>query len=183
MVIELNLETLAELGLSPNEFVFLTMINRGADETDLVEKLNIDLEVLQTNGWIKIWEGKTVIRDKFNGNTAGDFNRMWHDLLSRYPLKVSANNGVRPLRAKDPDSKANEKSKIKYQKIVKSDIIKHNYIMQCLERELVIRRKANSLGFMQMLDTWINNHSWEKYSDLSESDSKSTDGGRITRQL
>jgi hypothetical protein len=183
MVIEINLDSLEEMGLTPNEFVFLTMINQGADETDLVKKLDIDLELLQTNGWIKVWEGKTVIRDKFTGKTSSDFDRMWHDLLSRYPLKVNANGGVRPLRAKDPDSKANEKSKARYQKVVKSDIIKHNYIMQCLERELAIRRRSNSLGFMQMLDTWINNHSWEKYSDLSESDSKSTEGGRITRQL
>jgi hypothetical protein len=186
MVIEINTDKLLEMSLSADEFVYLTILNRGAIELFKEQplNLNIDLEKLQTNGWVKLGEEDSVVlRDKFISSITGNFTRMWHDLLSRYPLKVTANGGVRILRAKEPDSKANEKAKGKYQKIVKEDIVKHNFIMQCLERELDIRRRGNSLGFMQMLETWLNNHSWEKYSDLSDTNSKSTESGRITRQL
>jgi hypothetical protein len=185
MVIEINLDKLSELSLSPDEFVYLTLLSRGAVDS-LQLKLNINFEELQTNGWVKLGEeGKAILRDKFVSSTVDNFTRMWHDLLSRYPIKVSSGNGIRLLRAKDPSSKANEKAKQKYQKIVKTDVIKHNFIMQCLERELDIRRRANSLGYMQMLETWLNNHSWEKYSDLSDTTSKQSDteSGRITRQL
>lgn len=184
MVIEINLDKLTEIGLSPDEFVYLTLLSRGALEIYQL-KLNIDLDKLQTNGWIKLGEDdKAMLREKFISETTDNFTRMWHDLLSRYPIKVNVNGGTRILRAKDPSSKANEKAKLKYQKIVKTDSIKHNYIMQCLERELEIRRRANSLGYMQMLETWLNNHSWEKYSDLSDTTTKSeSESGRITRQL
>lgn len=185
MVVELNLESLDEMGLTPNEFVFLTLIKQGADdEAALISKYHIDLESLQTNGWIKVWEGRTVIRDKFISNIEDDFDRMWHDLLSRYPIKVFSKDGVRVLRAGDPESKSNLKAKARYQKVVKTDITKHSFIMKCLERELLTRRTSNSLGYMQLLDTWVNNHSWDKYADESYGKSApESDGNRITRQL
>lgn len=187
MIIEINTDKLKELDLSADEFVYLTILNRGAiqllKDTEQPLNLNIDLERLQTNGWVKLGEEDVMLRDKFVTSTTGNFVRMWQDLLSRYPLKVTVNGGVRILRAQDGESKANAKAKAKYQKIVQQDIVKHNYIIQCLERELDIRRRGNSLGYMQMLETWLNNHSWEKYSDLSDTNSKSTESGRITRQL
>lgn len=182
MIIELDTERLANLGLCPNEYVYLLLLSR--KEIDLSFKLNVDLELLQTNGWIKIEEDDDVtLRDKFNSTTISNFDQMWHGLLSRFPLKVINQGTVRMLRAKDPDSKANEKSKLKYKKIIGTDKEKHDRIIACLDKELDFRRRGNGLGFMQMLDTWINNHSWEKYTDTNDTIGPESDKGRITRSL
>ena len=182
MIIELDTERLANLGVSPNEYVYLLLLSR--KEIDPSLKLNVDLELLQTNGWIKIGEDDDVtLRDKFESSTLSNFDQMWHGLLSRFPLKVMNQGTVRMLRAKDPDSKANSKSKAKYKKIVGTDKEKHDRIIECLNRELDFRRKGNGLGYMQMLDTWINNHSWEKYTDTNDTTEPESDTGRITRSL
>lgn len=181
MIIEIDTERLTNLGLSPNEYVYLSLLKSG--QLDSL-KLNVDLELLQTNGWVKIGEGDDVtLRDKFDSSTISDFEQMWHGLLSRFPLKVINQGQVRMLRAKDPDSKANAKSKAKYYKIVGTDKEKHNRIIECLTRELDFRRKGNGLGYMQMLDTWINNHSWEKYTDTNDTTEPEQNTGRITRAL
>lgn len=182
MIIEIDTERLANLGLSSDEYVYLTMLSR--NEIDSSLKLNVDLELLQTNGWVKLGEGDEVtLRDKFDSSTISDFDQMWHGLLSRFPLKVINQGTVRMLRAKDPDSKANSKSKAKYKKIVGTDKEKHDRIIQCLNRELDLRRKGNGLGYMQMLETWINNHSWEKYTDTNDTTEPESNTGRITRTL
>lgn len=181
MIIEIDTERLTNLGLSPDEYVYLSLLK--SSQLELL-KLNVDLELLQTKGWVKIGEEDDVtLRDKFDSLTISDFDQMWHGLLSRYPLKVINQGTVRMLRAKDPDSKANAKSKAKYQKIVGTDKEKHNRIIECLNRELDFRRKGNGLGYMQMLDTWVNNHSWEKYTDTNDTTEPEPNTGRITRSL
>lgn len=186
MVIELDTNKLITMGLSPDEFVFLLMSNRSASTTDL--KLNVDLDLLQTNGWVKLGdEDQIIVRDKFETDTVSDFDQMWAGLLSRFPIKVINSGSVRILRAQNADSKANEKAKSKYKKIVGTDKTKHERILKCLDRELDLRRRGNGLGYMQMLETWVNNHSWEKYDIEVDTDGttkpSNLESGRITRHL
>lgn len=186
MIIEINTEDLSNYDLTADEFVFLTMLNRNALDSDL--KLNIDREKLQTNGWVKLGEeDECYLREKFYDEFRKSESSIWSSLLSHYPIKVMASGQVRVLRAKDPDCKANAKSKARYLKHVGDDIKKHEHIIECLQRELQLRRKGNGLGYMQQLETWINNHTWEKYSDLSDGNSTEPQStgteGRITRQL
>ena len=107
---------------------------------------------------------------------------MWHGLLSHFPLKVNSKTGVRVLRAKDAMAKANEKARLRYQKYVGGNIHKHNEVIKALQTELDIRRKGDQLEYMQQLTTWVNNHTWEKYIGLDESNTESR-SIRITRQL
>ena len=52
--------------------------------------------------------------------------------------------------------------------------------MNCLNKQLKI--DDSSLAYLQNLETWINNHTWEKYENLDENDSNKTQN-RTTRQL
>jgi len=100
MVIELDTNKLITMGLSPDEYVFLLMSNSNASIQEL--KLNVDLDLLQTNGWVKLGEDdQVIIRDKFETDTVSDFDQMWAGLLSRFPIKVINQGSVRILRAKD----------------------------------------------------------------------------------
>ena len=164
MIIEIDTEQLKSLGLSPNEFVYITLLTRSAK--DLIPDLNlsVDLEVLQTNGWIKIGgeDDEIILRNK-SLVKEDDFDRMWSGLLSRFPIKVVCNNSVRILRAGDSNAKSNQKAKERYRKYVGGNSDKHDRVIKALETELDLRRRGNNIGWMQMLDTWVNNHSWEKY--------------------
>ena len=51
MIIEIDTERLTNLGLSPDEYIYLSLLKSG--QLDSL-KLNVDLELLQTNGWVKI---------------------------------------------------------------------------------------------------------------------------------
>ena len=110
------------------------------------------------------------------------FDQMWSDLLSHFPLKVYSKGSIRVLRAKDANAKANLKAKNKYRTVVGNNKATHDRIVRLLKVELDIRRKSDSLAFMQQLQTWVNGYTWEKYEDMTEDDSEQQDG-RITRRL
>ena len=71
----------------------------------------------------------------------------------------------------------NRSNRIKYKRILEGKPHLHKYIMKCLDNQLTIMR--TNLGFMQNLETWLNNHTWEKYEDIKNDD----DEQRITRHL
>ena len=172
MLIEVNTESLVNLRITSDEYLYLYLLHHKAYDILDTLNLNVQHEDLQTKGYIKLGQDvqSHVVREKFTSQFTTPFLQMWHGLLSHFPLKVNTKSGVRILRAKD--SMAN----------VGNDINKHNEVIKALQTELDIRRKGNGLEYMQQLVTWVNNHTWEKYIGLDESESKSG-SARITRQL
>ena len=53
--------------------------------------------------------------------------------------------------------------------------------MQCLDKQLLINK--DNLGFLQNLEVWINNYTWEKYENLNEHATENKKQPRITRSL
>ena len=74
---------------------------------------------------------------------------------------------------------SNKKAKMKYKKIVYNKPYLHKYIIKCLTTQLA--HDQDNLGYMQNFETWINNHTWEKYADINPI--KNVGDGRQTRQL
>jgi len=184
MKIEIDFELLSSTQLSADEYLYLYIVNRKGFNYLTQLNLKPDLEKLQRENYIKL--GQTVdthvIRQEFIDLFSSNFDSMFAQLISTYPMKVySKNRGVRILHARDPDAKANEKNKKRYKKIVDSKPFKHKHIMNCLDKQLTIER--DNLEYMQNLETWINNHTWEKYENLDENDTKNNERTRITRSL
>ena len=185
MKIEIDFEMLKETKMSSDDFTYLFIIYRKG--FNYLNSLNLkpNLEELERKGYIKIGESPDnhVIRQEFIDLFVSDFDSMFAELISTYPMKVnSSTRGVRVLHAKDPDAMANKKAKIRYKKIVDNKLYKHKYIMKCLDKQLKIER--NNLEYLQNLETWINNHTWEKYENLDENAiQKDTIQPRITRTL
>ena len=74
---------------------------------------------------------------------------------------------------------SNKKAKNKYKRIVSNKPHLHRYIVSCLKKQL--GHQQDNLGYMQNFETWINNHTWEKYEDINPA--KNIGDGRQTRQL
>ena len=183
MKIDIDFELLKSTGISADDFVYLYLMHR--KNYDYLHNLNLkpNLEDLQEKGYIKLGETSDhhVIRQEFIDLFSTNFDQMFAELIGTYPMKVnSPDSGIRILHAKDPDSKSNLKSKLRYKKVIGDKVYKHRHIMNCLDKQLTIER--NTLSFLQNLETWINNHTWEKYENLDENDTGEPTT-RITRSL
>jgi hypothetical protein len=183
MNVELDLNMLKEIDMSPDDFIYLYLVHKQGNMYLPQLNLKPNLDKLQDNGYVKL--GDTfqdhVVRHKFLDLFQSDFGRMFNELTLTYPMKVNSSNGVRVLHAKDPNAKSNQKAKRSYKRIVDGKPHVHRKIMTCLNLQLKIER--NNLAYLQNLETWINNHTWEKYENLDENDTKDPTKPRITRSL
>jgi len=182
MKIEVNLDLLKDSQISADDFISLYLLYRNGYSIFKELKLNPNWLDLQAKGYVKI--GATVenniIRQEFIDLFSGSFDSMFAELLSTYPMKVnSPARGIRILHAKDPASKANQKSKAKYRKLIGTQVHEHKRIMKLLDVQLTVER--DNLGYLQNLETWLNNHTWEKYEDIDKN--TNDNGNRITRSL
>ena len=182
MTIEIDTDVLKDLDISADDFVYLYLLHAKAH--DVIHLLKPDTEALQRKGLIKVGEEPedNVVRQKFIDTIEDNFDRMWSDLLSHFPIKVYNKGQVRVLRAADSNARSNQKAKKAYQRVIGKNIGKHKKIVQCLINELEFRKANNQLGYMQMLQTWVNGHSWEKYEDVNVGRTEEQER-RITRKL
>ena len=183
MKVEINFEVLSQTEMSADDYIYLYIIYRRG--YNYLNNLNLkpNLDELQTNGYVKLGEtpDQHIVRQKFIDLFSSNFDQMFAELINTYPMKVSSpRSGIRILHAKDPDAKANEKAKKRYKKIINGKLYKHKHIINCLNKQLIVDK--DSLAYLQNLETWINNHTWEKYENLDENDTRDTTT-RITRPL
>ena len=184
MIVKVSINLLKKLCISADEYLYLYLVYK--QEHDILNDLphlNVDVERLQTLQLIKVREGGShVIKQKFIDSIELPFDQMWSELLSNFPIKVHTTNGVRVLRSKDPMAESNSQAKRKYKRYLNNDLEVHNKVIRGLKNELDIKRKSSSLGYMQLLSTWVNQKTWEKYWDVDITKTD-TNEQRITRQL
>ena len=183
MRVDIDFNILMQTGMSADDFLYLYLLYK--EEYEHIPNLNLkpNLDNLQTGGYIKLGEtfDQHTVRQEFIDLFSSNFDQMFAELIGTYPMKVmTTDRGVRILHAKDPDGKSNLKAKGRYEKIVGTKLYKHQHIMKCLNTELTVNRF--NLAYMQNLETWINNHTWEKYENLDENDTRDNNT-RITRSL
>lgn len=165
---DLNIRLISQNNLSPDEYVFLYIVYKGGQEHLSKIKLNIDLNSLQEGGWV---DTNGAITTKYTDLFISDIDVMFAELIHKYPNRVKTSKGeTRVLCAKDPNAATNIKAKKRYTKIVKNKPHIHKYIMGCLDNQL----KVVDTAYMQNLETWLNNYTWERYEDI-------TDGKQETR--
>ena len=168
MKIEIDVAFLKAIELTPEDYVYLMSLYKKEDPVfSMTMARAVKLEQL---GYVKILEenGKPslVLRPKFLGLIEGDFDRMWAELCSAYPHKVGLPNNYRVLHAKDPDANSNKKARARYKKYVEKDQNLHRKIIGALDNQL--KHQRNNLQYMQLLEVWINNATWEKWMDFEE---------------
>jgi len=182
MQIEIDIDLLIENDISADDYLGLYALYRKGFKT--VRKLNFkpNWKKLEQKGFIKLGAKleDAVIRQEFIDLFSSDFEQMFTELLNAYPLKVrTKNGGYRILKAADPNAMANHKSRERYKKVIGTKRFLHDKIMKLLHVQLKVNR--DNLEYMQQLEVWINNHTWEKYINIDENDTGSEN--RIIRKL
>ena len=181
MQVQIDVNLLVENGISADDFLALYAIYRKGFKTLDKLKLNPNWDDLQSKGYVKLGDSveKHIIRQEFIDLFSSDFDQMFAELISTYPMKVSTNRGYRILHAADPNCKSNQKAKAKYSRIVGTKKFVHEKIIKLLKVQLRVER--GKLEYMQQLEVWLNNHTWEKYINMDENAGQSEH--RITRRL
>jgi len=183
MQIEIDIDLLVESKISADDYLALYAIYRKGFK--ILDALNLspNWDNLQKEGFVKL--GQTVeqhvIRQKFIDLFSSDFDQMFNSLLLRYPMKVRTPTGLRVLHASDPNARANKKAKDRYRRIVGNKKFVHDRIINLLDTQLRVERER--LQYLQSLEVWINNHTWEKYVDIEDNNGKEDSEQRITRKL
>ena len=181
MQVQIDVNLLVENDISADDFLALYAIYRKGFKTLDKLKLNPNWDDLQSKGYVKLGDSveKHIIRQEFIDLFSSDFDQMFAELISTYPMKVSTNRGYRILHAADPNCKSNQKAKAKYSRIVGTKKFVHDKIIKLLKVQLRVER--GKLEYMQQLEVWLNNHTWEKYINMDENAGQSEN--RITRRL
>jgi hypothetical protein len=132
-----------------------------------------DLKILFEKGYLLNYSEELRVQDlivsrKEIGKLFGYDESLFWEIFGTYPIKVSnGSGGTRALRPTTHKSALTKKMKKKYEKKVKTKAV-HEHIMRCLQAELWMRRKSNTLQFMQQLDVYLNQESWYNYEYLLE---------------
>jgi hypothetical protein len=183
MTIEIDFEILKDTQMSADDYLYLYIVYRKG--FNYLSSLNLkpNLEQLQRSGFIKLGESpdQHEIQQAFIDLFTSDFDQMFAELVGLYPVKVETSTGIRVLHAIDPEAKSNRRTKTLYSKVVNQKKATHNHIMTCLKKQLLVQK--DNLGYLQNLTTWVSQHTWEQYENLSEDDTRATTRPRITRSL
>lgn len=177
---EVDINRLIGLGLSIEEYMILYLLHN--DNRDILDSYNNNigfgedrylsdiLEDLDIKGYItNNEEGESVCTDKFSKevlkipqvNSNITFEEAFEQLREHYPTKViGPNRGVRRLQS-DID-----RCKKLYKKIIIDnygdiDIKKHQFILQCVDFEVIERKRGKNEAYWQLLPTYLNQRGWE----------------------
>ena len=182
MQIEIDINLLLENHISADDYLALYALYRKGYK--ILARLNLspNWEDLQSKGFVKLGESieEHIVRQKFIDLFSSDFDQMFVELLGKYPMKVQSKSGVRILHASDPNAKANKRAKDRYRKVVGNKRFIHDKIMKLLDVQLKVER--GRLEYLQNLEVWINNHTWEKYTNINSANAGESET-RITRKL
>lgn len=174
---DIDLKFITDQNLSPDEYTYLYIVYREA--YPLLEKVKLSdiRQGLIDDGWLV--EGDLdLVSSKFERLFVNDFDVMFAELIATYPNRVKTSSGsIRVLCAKDPQAHSNKKARSRYERVVKNKPHLHTYIIDCLKKQL----KVMDDQYMQNIETWLNNYTWEKYADIE--DNGGNEERRITRKL
>lgn len=174
-VIEVNLTKLLKLNLNVNEYLTLIKIKSIIDEEPFPFISNQTfLDSLISKEFIKINEGGISITEKgkkvFNTTLVIIPKKDFEDFYLKYPMKTPNGRRLRAsIKSGDSYTKDFETCYKKYSSVVKS-LDEHEAIIKAVETLLYDYKRRGSIDFLQNMETFINQRTWEKYMDSTPLD-------------
>lgn len=193
MMINIDIEKLNSLGITPNQYMICYLIHFGEKDIFFQYRRNFnypittDIQYLLKKGYLintsvnspedDILPGTKLdelyAAPLFNDLVFVDSNDAFDALRKAYPLK----DGLRKLH--------NDVAKCrdKYTKLISGDMTLHQHILKCIAQEKQVRIKAARMKqFMpgwKMLSTYINQQGWKLYEEDLEEKTQQQDEGDV----
>jgi len=184
MIVTIDIEKMFKLGITPDEFTLLQLIQNKALIS--AKKLIQKVPTLTPSTLVKLVE-KRLIHNS-NQNDEMDVNRImlrsafvgvvtkddyFEELLLEFPGKV-----VRPDGTGDYLKTDLNKCRKLYIQLIKKDGVLHKQIMECLKFEIRERHRTNKMGYMKRLPRWLATEEWKVWQQqLGESSVETIDLG------
>lgn len=172
---EVDINRLIGLGLTIKQYMILYLkYNDNQDILNTYENnieiddyvSSVEYQLLYKQGYL---DDKYELTDKFKAEVLKvpkvdnniTFEEAFEQLREHYPTKViGPNRGVRRLQS-DID-----RCKKLYKKIIIDnygdiDIKKHQFILQCIDFEVIERKRGKNEAYWQLLPTYLNQRGWE----------------------
>lgn len=133
-----------------------------------------DLDILEKEGLVTIddsegnLEATEALVELFESNDAFD------TFYNLYPHIVTSVVGEkRILRSATTDTILGKKIRKKWDRITKGNPKIESEIISGLNKEIIDRTNSGNLFYMQLIETWLNNGTWEKYKDIDPKENSS----------
>lgn len=129
----------------------------GQSELNLVERRMVKWDV----------KNKKYILDEGSNKVFGT-DDLFEEFYKLFPNRVETNVGFRVISAVDPESISAQNTKNIWKRITKGKPTLQRKIIDCLKKELESRKLNNSMAYLQNIDTWLRQATWEKWEDIPE---------------
>jgi len=134
-----------------------------------------DYDWLTSNDYIT-QEGDDVLITSKGKEVFEPKKDLFTEFFTLFPHKVpDGRGGFRVLGTSNPDTIFGNKMYKKWTILTKGDVELQKSIIEALKYELNYKKKTGSLTYMQNMDTWFNQGTWEKYIDSANQQNSQTE--------
>lgn len=184
MIVTIDVDKMFKLGITPNEYLLLQMIQNRALVS--AKKLVDRTPELTTSTLDKLVEKRLI----HNSNHSGEFDTTRIMLRNKWIgeikkdsffdelVRIFPSTVIRPDGIKDYLKTDLNKCRRLYTQNVKKDEVVHNEIMECLKLEIRERQRTGKMSYMKRLPNWISSEEWTAWkAQMDESSTETIDLG------
>lgn len=170
MVLEIDFQFLKFNNLTVNEYIYLRNLYNPIEGIDNIFEYitEINEDILQDKGFIKITESGVVLRSK-GIELFENKKDLFYTFLSTFPIKTPKGRYLSP---KGTEGVAVDKLIAKWNRLFKNKEALQKKVIKVLEAEIAWRKKNGEFEYMNNIETWLNQANWEKYEYLVDNYTK-----------
>lgn len=143
------------------------------DFRDLFTPNSTELTSLEVKGFIKNATKGSYLRDLGNELFDNPKDDLFKEFYKLYPSRVpNGRGGYRGVSTDKIDGIAAAKTRKKWNSITKGDIELQKHIINCLSYQLDNMKHSNSIQYLQDIDVYLNQATWEKWESELEKKSE-----------
>lgn len=171
MVVTIDVDKMFKMGLTPDEYLLLQLIQNHALvtakklvtkmstlTTSTLERLVAKRLIHNSNQPGEMDVSRIMLRNTFIGELKKD--ELFDELVKEFPGTI-----IRPDGTKDWLKTDLNKCRKLYTALVKHDEVLHNNVMACLRLEKFERNRTGKMSYMKRLPNWINSQEWDSWKE------------------
>lgn len=167
LFVTIDILEISKLKLNINEYLTLVKIKHDEENKSFPFKPDGQSELnLAERGFIKYDTDKQCYLLAENGRKVFEGDDLFEEFFALYPNYVDTGLGRRAISAKDPNSISGKATHAIWNKVTKNKPQLQRKIIEALKRELEHRKSTNSMAYLQGIDTWLRQATWEKWEDI-----------------
>jgi len=171
--ITLNIIEIRKLKLNLNEYLTLMKFQHEAKgESFPYDPDPRFFERLLRDGFIGIEVDNVNHTEKYVLGPAGEKvfkgDDLFEEFYKTFPAKVPTEQGFRPVSTGDINGVSAKVTRGIWDRVTKDKPYLQRKIIDNLKRELDHRKSDGSLAYLQGIDTWLRQATWEKWDDIPD---------------